>query len=277
VEKMNGTIRLESRIGQGSRFEILLPDIQRAERQESFYQYESKEFKKVNFKNSTILVVDDIQYNIDTVKKLIESDNLEFTEAQNAEKALEIIKINPPDLVLMDLKLPDMSGYEATALIKSDKRSRYIPVLAFTASAMTAEESQAKTLFDGFIRKPVTKSELYTKLRLFLPHTREHFGDHTIPQEGYSQMKISPDTRSQVISRLENDLMDDWQEIKDNLLIYKIEEFITKMESLKGFTEVAPLVKYDKELKKNLNNFDIEGLQAKIREYPKLIKRIKNL
>jgi len=277
VEKMNGTIRLESRIGQGSRFEILMPDIRRAERQESFYQYESKEFKKVNFKNSTILVVDDIQYNIDTVKKLIESDNLKFTEAQNAEKALEIIKINPPDLVLMDLKLPDMSGYEATALIKSDKRSRYIPVLAFTASAMATDESQARTLFDGFIRKPVTKSELYTKLRLFLPHTREHFGDHAIPLEGYSEMKISPDTRSQVISRLENDLMDDWQEIKDNLLIYKIEEFVGKIESLEGFSEVAPLVKYDKELKKTLNNFDIEGLQTKIREYPKLIKRIKNL
>ena len=277
VEKMNGAIHLESRIGQGSRFEIHLPDIQRAERQESFYQYESKDFKKVNFKNSTILVVDDIQYNIDTVKKLIESDHLKFAEAQNAEKALEIIKINPPDLVLMDLKLPDMSGFEATALIKSEKRSRYIPVLAFTASAMTTEESQAKTLFDGFIRKPVTKSELYTKLRLFLPHTRENFADYASQQQGYSEMKISPDIRSQVISRLENDLMEDWHEIKDNLLIYKIEEFIGKMESLEGFSEVAPLTQYDKELKKNLNNFDIEGLQTKIREFPKLIKRIKNL
>ncbi|MGM0532118.1 MAG: PAS domain S-box protein, partial [Bacteroidota bacterium] len=170
VEKMNGQIKLESRIGQGSRFEIILPDIKRGTPKEASYRKESVDHTNVAFKPATILVVDDIQYNIDTIKNLINSENIKFTEAQNAEKALEIIKITPPDIILMDLKLPDMSGYEATAIIKSTKTSQAIPVLAFTASAMANDENQAKSLFDDFITKPVTKNELFGKLTKYLSY-----------------------------------------------------------------------------------------------------------
>jgi|GEM_PF-1264447 len=275
VEKMNGSIHLVSRIGQGSKFEIVLPGISRANRQETFYHHETDDVREVVFKEATILVVDDIQYNIDTIKKLIDSEQLKFVEAQNAEKALEIIKINPPDLVLMDLKLPDMSGYEATALIKADKRSREIPVLALSASTMTSEGIQANTLFDGFVRKPVTKNELNGKLTEFLPYTSKEDprGEHDL--SSVSEMKLSPDQRSRIIAQLEEDLMKDWHEIRDNLLIYKIEEFAGKIQALEGFKDIGPLWLYYQQLREHLNNFDIEGLQDKIREFPSVVEEIK--
>ena len=276
VESMNGSIHLESRIGQGSRFEIVLPNITRGEQQEAFYHYEMDEVREVVFGKATILVVDDIQYNIDTVKKLIDSDQVKFAEAQNAEKALEIIKINPPDLVLMDLKLPDMSGYEATALIKSDKRLKKIPILAFISSSNTDEETQAKTLFDDFIRKPVTKNELYGKLRMFLPHRSKEGPSKTESLSHEAGMNISDDQRSHLIARLEDELMEEWQEIRDNLVIYKIEDFVDHLEKLDGFKEMGPLIDYYKQLKTALNNFDIEGMQSKIREFPTVVEQIKN-
>jgi len=276
VESMNGTIHLESRIGQGSRFEIMLPGITRGEKPEAFYHYEMDEVREVVFGKATILVVDDIQYNIDTVKKLIESDQVKFAEAQNAEKALEIIKINPPDLVLMDLKLPDMSGYEATALIKSDKRLKKIPVLAFTPSSHADEETQAKTLFEGFIRKPVTKNELYSKLRMFLPHRNKEASSLAESPSNDREWTLTDDQRSQLIARLEDELMEDWQEIRDNLVIYKIEDFVEHMEKLDGFKEIGPLVDYYKQLKTSLNNFDIERMQSKIKEFPSVVEQIKN-
>ena len=275
VESMNGSIHLESRIGQGSRFEIFLPNITRGEKQEAFFDYEMDEAREVIFGKATILVVDDIQYNIDTVKKLIDSDQVKFAEAQNAEKAMEIIKINPPDLVLMDLKLPDMSGYEATALIKSDKRLKKIPILAFAPSSNTDEETQAKTLFDGFIRKPVTKNELYGKLRMFLPHRNKEYSSIAAPPSNEQQMNITDDQRSQLIAWLENDLMKEWHEIRDNLVIYKIEDFLEQLEKLDGFKEIGPLVHYYKQLKSSLNNFDIERMQSKIKEFPSVLQQIK--
>lgn len=276
VEKMNGTIRLESRIGQGSRFEIVLPDISRAQKQETFLDYQMNEEREVVFGKATILVVDDIQYNIDMVKKLIDSDQVQFAEAQNAEKALEIIKINLPDVVLMDLKLPDMSGYEATALIKSEKRSKKVPVLAFAPSSSADVETQAKTLFDGFIRKPVNKSELFSKLRMFLPHRNKETGFSPASQHSNNSPGISDQQRSQLLNRLETDLMDQWHEIRDNLVIYKIEDFVEQLEKLDGFKETGPLLDYYKQLKSSLNNFDIERLQTKLKEFPSVVEKIKS-
>jgi PAS domain S-box-containing protein len=276
VEKMNGTIRLESRIGQGSRFEIVLPDISRAQKQETFLDYQMNEEREVVFGRSTILVVDDLQYNIDMVKKLIDSEQVQFAEAQNAEKALEIIKINLPDVVLMDLKLPDMSGYEATALIKSDKRSKKVPVLAFAPSSAADVETQAKTLFDGFIRKPVNRSELFSKLRMFLPHRNKEAGFSASNQHSNNSPGISDQQRSQLLERLETDLMDRWHEIRDNLVIYKIEDFVEQLEKLDGFKETGPLLDYYKQLKSSLNNFDIERLQTKLKEFPSVVEKIKS-
>ncbi len=277
VESMNGSIHLESRIGQGSKFTITLPGIERAEPQETFHDYEMDEGREVIFNNATILVVDDIQYNIDTIKKLVYNDELKFIEAQNAEKALEIIKINPPELVLMDLKLPDMSGYEATALIKSDKRSKKIPVLALSANSVDSEETQARTLFDGFITKPVARSDLLSKLRRFLPHKNKPTSRSRKKDVKGGEVNLSSHQYARLVSQLEEDLMSQWQEISDSLVIYQIEAFVGSLEKLEGFQQIDILVNYYKGLKTALNNFDIEQIQSKIKAFPSVVEKVKNI
>lgn len=276
VEKMNGQINLDSRIGQGSQFEIILPDIKRGEPKETSFEKETVDHTNVAFKPATILIVDDIQYNIDTIKNLVASENIKFTEAQNAEKALEIIKITPPDIVLMDLKLPDMSGYEATAIIKSTKREQPIPVLAFTASAMASDETQAKSLFDDFISKPVTKNELYGKLIKYLSHKPKEIQpvkEKKIPP-GLGELKESD--YKKIIEVLEYDLMHDWQEIKDNLVIYKIEAFLEKLEEFDKTYYLETINNYKRDLMAYMKNLDIEKLESKIKEFPNKVEEIKN-
>ena len=276
VEKMNGKINLDSRIGQGSRFEIILPGIERGELREAFLQHETADQTDVEFNPANILIVDDIQYNIDTIKQFIDSKNITFAEAQNAEKAIEIIKIPPPDLILMDLKLPNMSGYEATAFIKTHKKYQHIPVLAFTASAMASDETEAKTLFDDFLIKPVNKNELYGKLKIYLsskPREAHHqMGlDHTCSED-----HLKPHDYESLINMLESDLMNDWEEIKDNLVIYKIEDFLYKLKNLNHQFKIKSLAQYNQDLATYLNNFDIENIESKLKEFPHRVEAIKN-
>ncbi len=276
VEKMNGQIKLDSRIGQGSQFEIILPDIRRGEPREASYYQETVDYTNVVFKPATILIVDDIQYNIETIKNLVDSDNIKFAEAQNAEKALEIVKITPPDIILMDLKLPDMSGYEATAIIKSTKRSQSLPVLAFTASAMASDENQAKSLFDDFISKPVTKNELYAKLTRYLSYRPQELKSSEEKETAPEQETLTTADYKKVLEILEYDLMHDWEEIKDNLVIYKIEAFLEKLERLNRTYQLETLNTYQKELSTYMKNLDIENMESKIREFPDKIKEIKS-
>ncbi|MGM0597583.1 MAG: PAS domain S-box protein [Myxococcota bacterium] len=277
VEKMKGKIKLDSRIGQGSCFEIILPDIEKGEPQETSYHRETTDQTNVTFKPATILIVDDIQYNIDAIKNFLDSTNLAFAEAQNAEKALEIIKITPPDIVLMDLKLPDMSGYEATALIKSNKKLQGIPVLAFTASAMASDETEAKTLFNDFITKPISKNELYGKLKRFLPH-KPKIAEKKVKRKNTAVNKtIAKGDFKELRGRLESDLMEDWEEIKENLVIYKIEDFLEKLRQLNQAFDIEPLENYYTELKTYLHKFDIENMEHKIKEFPQLVEKIKGV
>jgi hypothetical protein len=69
--------------------------------------------------------------------------------------------------------------------------------------------------------------------------------------------------------------MNDWYEIKDNLVIYKIEDFARKLEKLNRYYSIEAINQYHGELKESLNNFDIEKIEEKIGEFPKLVENIK--
>ncbi|MFW6099770.1 MAG: PAS domain S-box protein, partial [Bacteroidota bacterium] len=276
VEKMDGQIKLDSRIGQGSKFEILLPDIKRGEPREFSRSRETVDHTDVVFLPATILIVDDIQYNIETIKNLIDSENIKFTEAQNAEKALEILKITPPDLILMDLKLPDMSGYEATAIIRSTKKSQAIPVLAFTASAMANDENQAKSLFDDFITKPVTKNELYGKITKYLSYKPGQLKPVEEKSKASNRRELNKDDHKKVTEVLEYELMSEWEEIKDNLVIYKIEAFLDKLGDLNEKYNIEVINNYYHKLAGFMKNLDIENMEHTIREFPRKVEEIRN-
>jgi|SRR5579862_278670 len=91
-----------------------------------------------------ILVVDDQPENLRLVRHLLESFKYSVLTALNAEEALEQVRRSPPDLILMDVQLPGISGLELTARIKADPLTRSIPVVAVTASDSKNLEANAK-------------------------------------------------------------------------------------------------------------------------------------
>jgi two-component system, cell cycle response regulator DivK len=117
-----------------------------------------------------ILVVEDQQDNRQIVRDLLVANDYELTEAENGEEALLLAAKDRPDLILMDIQLPIMDGYEATRRIKADPCLRSIPIIAVTSYALNGDEEKARAAgCNDFVPKPYSPRQLLAKIRQYLP------------------------------------------------------------------------------------------------------------
>jgi two-component system cell cycle response regulator DivK len=105
---------------------------------------------------ATILIVEDNTANMTLATFLLQSAGHTVLSATDAEAGLTLARSEQPNLILMDMQLPDMDGLEATALLKRDDATRAIPVIALTALAMKGDEERIRAAgCDGYIAKPM--------------------------------------------------------------------------------------------------------------------------
>jgi CheY-like chemotaxis protein len=115
-----------------------------------------------------ILVVEDIEFNRELLVQLLE-DDYEVVTANDGAAGIEAAEETLPDLILMDLSLPVIDGWEATRRIKSNDRLKHIPVIAVTAHAMQGDEEKARSAgCDDYLTKPIDEDLLIEKLEGFL-------------------------------------------------------------------------------------------------------------
>jgi CheY-like chemotaxis protein len=115
-----------------------------------------------------ILVVEDVDFNRDLVVQLLE-DKYQVIEAVNGKEGVEIAERERPELILMDLSLPIMDGWEATRRLKTNADLRSIPVIALTAHAMKGDEEKALAAgCDDYLAKPIDEDELMATIEKYL-------------------------------------------------------------------------------------------------------------
>ena len=116
-----------------------------------------------------ILVVDDYQDAREMYAEYLQFSGFRVAEARNGNEALEQAFALKPDLILMDLSLPGMDGWEATRVLKADDRTKHIPVVALTGHALAgASEGAKKAGCDSFVTKPCLPDDLVVEVRRML-------------------------------------------------------------------------------------------------------------
>jgi CheY-like chemotaxis protein len=116
----------------------------------------------------TVLIVEDVDLNRDLLVQLLE-DDYRLVLAEDGVSALERAAEAMPDLILMDLSLPRMDGWEATRRLKADERFARIPVIVLSAHAMRGDEERARASgCDDFLTKPIDETLLLQKLAGYL-------------------------------------------------------------------------------------------------------------
>jgi two-component system cell cycle response regulator DivK len=117
-----------------------------------------------------ILVVEDQEDNRRIIRDLLAANDYVVVEAVNGEEALAAVAKQRPDLILMDILLPVMNGYEATRRIKADPALKAIPIIAVTSYALSGEEQNARAAgCDAYVTKPYSPRQLLSKIKEFLP------------------------------------------------------------------------------------------------------------
>jgi two-component system, cell cycle response regulator DivK len=117
-----------------------------------------------------ILVVEDQEDNRQIVRDLLMANDYEIAEAETGEEALLAVARSHPDLILMDIQLPVMDGYEATRRIKADPSLQAIPIIAVTSYALNGDEEKARAAgCNDFVPKPYSPRQLLAKIREYLP------------------------------------------------------------------------------------------------------------
>ncbi len=115
-----------------------------------------------------ILIVEDVEINRDLLEQLLEED-YELLTAEDGAAAIRLAEAESPDLILMDMSLPVMDGWEATRILKGRDDLKMIPVIALTAHAMSGDEEKARACgCDDYLSKPVDEDRLFEKITYFL-------------------------------------------------------------------------------------------------------------
>jgi CheY-like chemotaxis protein len=116
-----------------------------------------------------VLVVEDDPMSLELVTELLQQEAYQVLAAASGEVGLRLTAAERPDLILMDIHLPDMSGYEAIRRLKADPATATIPVLALTASAMRGDDRKVReTGADAYLTKPLDAQIFRETLRRFL-------------------------------------------------------------------------------------------------------------
>lgn len=120
-------------------------------------------------RSSRVLVVDDNQQNLELILAYLEDLDCETTPATGGQEALDAVRLNPPDLILLDVMMPKISGFEVCKRLKNDRATSEIPIIMVTAlNEMGDIEKAIDAGTDDFLSKPVNKLELLTRVKTML-------------------------------------------------------------------------------------------------------------
>jgi CheY-like chemotaxis protein/anti-sigma regulatory factor (Ser/Thr protein kinase) len=168
VDLLGGEINIESKLGEGTKVSVSLTLRQV---KSNVKEVEKKEVKYSSLQKKKVLVVEDNDLNREIISSILREEGLEVVEAVDGSDAINILKKNGVsfvDFILMDIQMPVMDGYEATAKIREMEGSKAIPIIALSANAF--EEDKRKSIKSGMnahLSKPINIRELMKTLEEF--------------------------------------------------------------------------------------------------------------
>jgi CheY-like chemotaxis protein/HPt (histidine-containing phosphotransfer) domain-containing protein len=161
VEPQGGSISVKSKIDEGSTFSFILSFLKTNEEADIVTEIEELD---TEIKNIRVLVVEDIPLNQLLMKTLLDDFGFERDIAGNGKIAIEKLREKTYDIILMDLQMPEMNGFEATEYIRNNMSSK-IPIIALTADVTTVDLAKCRAVgMNDYIAKPVDERLLYNKI-----------------------------------------------------------------------------------------------------------------
>ncbi|OGE82962.1 MAG: hypothetical protein A2Y39_07145 [Candidatus Delongbacteria bacterium GWF2_40_14] len=271
TELMNGHITLESEVGKGSKFIIEFADVKYDKKDSLKNNRKPSEIEKIRFRESKILIADDIESNRLLLIEFCKELGLETIEAVNGKEAVEYAKLNVPDMILMDMRMPVMDGYEAIKIIKYDESLKKIPVIAVTASVMSSDKAKiAQHKFDGYIRKPVSVEELTSEMKKYLKY--DVIKNNLTEFKPEEEIIIDGDKLFAILS---GEMLQKVEKAESSHNFSQIKELASNLKELAEKHKANRLGMFAVKLYDSVIRFDIESIKILLDNYNDLILALK--
>lgn len=276
VEMMGGQIHLQSESGKGSIFTIDLPGIDIAAIASDKLRQQALAFdaSRIRFDPAHMLIVDDVDHNRELIRQHFINSHIQITEAENGQLAVDYVAGHPVDLVLMDIRMPVMDGYEAAQKIKQLRPQ--LPVIALTASVMKdAYEQDRLEHFDAYLRKPVLRNELFHALSVFLSYQTIESDNRPAPEQDWSH--IDKQQLALLFNHFQTDIDEIWRQATQSNSMTDIKYFAHEMARLASDHHIALLDRYASQLLERIDAFDIEGMQILLKQFPAMREQLQQV
>ncbi len=286
VEAMGGLLDLSSAVGAGSVFEIVLPEVEICP-DEGLDVQPLASAPPTRFEGGHVLVADDVGNNRALVRAVLEHCGLRVTEAVNGLQAVDAVRRQRPDLVLMDLRMPRMDGL--TALREIRKHRPDLTVAALTASVTGGGgAAPATSEFDAVFTKPLDETQL---LEFLAAHFQPAAQDPAAPQgpAAAPQQQAAPDSppgaistqnraaARQALATLEQSWLPRWHDLARRKSFKEIEQFALDIKRLGQESGCSALHDFGNELEFATEKFDIAALGRHLDDFPHLLERLRQL
>jgi PAS domain S-box-containing protein len=286
VEAMNGSINVRSTIDVGSVFEIVLPEAIPSSTINPINDiaYEAT----IRFQNSLVLVVDDNELNRRLVREMLQRSELQLLEAATGEEAVQMAVEHRPDMILMDLHLPDINGDVAIDKIRAMPGLEAVPVVFLTASAMKEDAPAGTTLArETYLYKPVSKKDLIRTLALFLPYStgveqpplvvepESSYGIPEVPLDDIpaEAQEILPD----LLTELREEYMPVWRELNDAPILHEVEQFAQGLCNLGEHYHIAMIQRYGELLGEQVKMVNVVDFPVTLAQFPALVESVESV
>ena len=290
VELMNGSISLESSPGIGSTFTVTLCGVRVASRlDDAPSPLLDPDLDELRFAAGTVLVVEDNALNRRLIHEYLDGLGLTLLEAASGAEAIATAQRHPPDLVLLDIAMPGLNGWETARQLRLAPHLGRIPILALTAVAQDHRADDAgQDVICGYLTKPISRKQL---LRAIRPHLVHQLIPDPAPGKGAANplmaegervteaTPLSPSAQQRLpalIQELEGMLEGSWREAGRQNRITLLDQFAAQTGALARDFAMPGLAQYADRLRLAVDSFNVEQIKKDLAMFPRLVETIKS-
>jgi len=271
VSLMNGEIWVDSTEGKGSKFSIRIDKVHVA----SVIQDESEKNMTYHFSPAKVLIVDDVDINRELIAEYLYDEPFEMSFASNGEEALSEIAKNIPDIILTDMRMPKMDGFELTKKLKSMEKTKDIKVIAITASSLNLSEKSIRETCDGYLQKPITAKKLFSEMAIHLKANKKDEKRTAITAITHEDFTCETSDIKGMLSVFTDTFLSN---LNNQIEILSYDELVSIIKHVRSTAEdysCSILINWCDEATKSLEIFDMEQLEQDLKQFEPILNKIK--
>ena len=277
TEIMGGEISLKSKAGCGSEFLIHLKNVEIPYKKINSRFKDNSTQTSIMFEKAELLIVDDVTSNRKLLIDALDKYNLNIIEASSGPEAIRIANKHAPDLILMDWRMPEMSGLNTTRILKKNKNLKAVPVIIISATPVNINKSkELKTLFQDQILKPVDINQLIMMINKYLKNKVEISAQKKDMLDFYKALSDvkKPELLKKLKSELNNCFGSSLNNIFENQSIDEIEFLGKTLIDLGKHNSIPAIAEIGESMKKYVEIMDIEKLLLILKKFQKTIMMV---